>query len=49
MLSATVAAPLLFLLWKLRAWPPFARRGTKMISMIVAVVGLVWLAQRLVG
>jgi hydrogenase/urease accessory protein HupE len=44
-----VAAPLLVLLWKLRAWPPFARHGAKAVSLIVAAVGLVWLARRLVG
>jgi hypothetical protein len=43
-----VAAPLLVLLWKLRALPAFARHGTKTVSLIVAGVGLVWLVQRLV-
>ena len=42
-----VAAPLLALLWKLRALPPFARHGARVISLIVAVVGLVWLVRRL--
>ena len=28
-----VAAPLLFLIWKLRALPVFARRGTKVVSV----------------
>ena len=44
-----VAVPLLLLLWKLRTLPAFARHGAKTVSLIVAVVGLVWLAQRLVG
>jgi hydrogenase/urease accessory protein HupE len=44
-----VAVPLLLVLWKLRALPAFARYGAKTVSSIVAVVGLVWLAQRLVG
>ena len=44
-----VAAPLLFLIWKLRALPAFARRGTKVVSGVVACVGIVWLVQRLVG
>jgi len=42
-----VAAPLLALLWKLRALPPFARHGARVISLIVAVVGLVWFVRRL--
>jgi hydrogenase/urease accessory protein HupE len=44
-----VAAPLLFLVWKLQRLPAFARHGAKAVSLIVAAVGLVWLAQRLVG
>jgi len=44
-----VTVPLLLLLWKLRTLPAFARHGTKTVSLIVAVVGLVWLVQRLVG
>jgi hydrogenase/urease accessory protein HupE len=44
-----VAAPLLLLLWRLRALPWFARLGARSVSLIVAAVGLVWLAQRLVG
>jgi len=43
-----VAAPLLLLIWKLRALPLFARHGARATSLIVAVVGSVWLAQRLV-
>jgi len=44
-----VAAPLVFVLWKLRALPAFARRGTKIVSLVVACIGFVWLLQRLVG
>jgi hydrogenase/urease accessory protein HupE len=44
-----VAAPLLFLIWKLRALPAFARHGTKIVSALVAGIGFVWLLQRLVG
>ncbi|HEY7371349.1 MAG TPA: HupE/UreJ family protein [Polyangia bacterium] len=43
-----VAAPLLVLLWRLRALPPFARHGARATSLIVAAVGIVWLGQRLV-
>jgi hydrogenase/urease accessory protein HupE len=42
------AAPLVVLVWKLRAVPAFARYGARAASLIVAAVGLVWLAQRLV-
>jgi hydrogenase/urease accessory protein HupE len=42
-----VAAPLLFLLWRLRRLPWFSRQGARAVSLIVAAVGLVWLAQRL--
>src|SRR5262249_37382375 len=38
-----VAAPLLLLLWRLRALPLFARHGARATSLIVAVVGIVWL------
>jgi len=44
-----VAIPLLALLWKLRARPPFARYGARGISLIVTAVGLVWFVRRLVG
>jgi hydrogenase/urease accessory protein HupE len=43
-----VATPLIVLLWKLRAWPPFARYGARAISLLVAAAGLLWLGQRLV-
>src|SRR4029077_6147388 len=43
-----VAAAVLLLIWKLRALPPFARNGARLTSLIVAVVGLVWLVERLV-
>jgi hydrogenase/urease accessory protein HupE len=43
-----VAAPLLMLIWKLRSLPLFARFGARATSLIVAAVGFVWLAQRLV-
>jgi len=43
-----VAAPLLLLIWKLRALPAFARYGARITSLIVAVVGLLWLVERLV-
>jgi hydrogenase/urease accessory protein HupE len=42
-----IAVPLLLLLWKLRTRPAFARQGAKTVSLIVAAVGFVWLAQRL--
>jgi hydrogenase/urease accessory protein HupE len=42
-----VAAPLLFVIWKLRRLPWFSRHGARAVSLIVAAVGLVWLAQRL--
>jgi len=42
-----VAAPLLALIWQLRPLPPFARHGARATSLIVLVVGLVWLVQRL--
>jgi hydrogenase/urease accessory protein HupE len=44
-----VAAPVLLLIWKLRALPAFARHGTKIVSALVAGIGFVWLLQRLVG
>jgi hydrogenase/urease accessory protein HupE len=43
-----VAAPLLVVLWRLRALPAFARHGARVTSLIVVAVGIVWLAQRLV-
>ena len=45
--TLAVAAPLLFVLWKLRRLPWFSRHGARAISVIVAAVGLAWLAQRL--
>jgi hypothetical protein len=45
----TVASALLLLLWRLRRIPWFARHGTRAVSWLVAAVGLVWLAQRVVG
>ena len=42
-----VAAPLLWVLWKLRRLPWFSRHGARAVSLIVAAVGLVWLARRL--
>jgi hydrogenase/urease accessory protein HupE len=44
-----VALPLLALLWRLRALPPFARHGARATSLIVVGFGIVWLVQRLVG
>lgn len=44
-----VAAPLLFVLWRLRRLPWFSRQGARAVSLIVAAVGLVWLAQRLLA
>ena len=44
-----VAAPLLFVIWRLRRLPTFARHGAKTVSLIVAGFGFVWLVQRLVG
>jgi hydrogenase/urease accessory protein HupE len=45
----SVAAVLLALLWRLRALPWFARHGARAVSLLVAAIGVVWLAQRLAG
>jgi hypothetical protein len=39
----------LFLLWQLRRLPWFSRHGARAVSLLVAAVGLVWLAQRLLA
>ena len=44
-----IALPLFAVLWKLRALPAFARHGVKIVSLLVAAVGLVWLIQRLIA
>ena len=46
-----IALPLFGVLWKLRAISPhgFARAGVKIASLLVAVVGLLWLIQRLIA
>jgi hypothetical protein len=44
-----VAAVLLTVLWRLRRIPAFARHGTRVVSWLVAAIGLVWLVQRLVA
>jgi hydrogenase/urease accessory protein HupE len=44
-----IALPLLALLWKLRALPAFARHGSRVASLVIAAVGLVWFIQRLIA
>ena len=41
------AAAVLPLVWRLRRWPPFDRRGIAVVSGAVATLGLLWLLQRL--
>ena len=42
-----VAAVLLPLIWQLKRWPPFQRRGVTVCSALVAGSGVYWLVQRL--
>ena len=42
-----VAAVVLPLLWRLRRWPVFERRGQFLISIFVVLAGAYWLLQRL--
>ena len=41
-----VAAVFVPLLWQLRKWPPFERRGATIVSGLVALAGAYWLLQR---
>jgi hydrogenase/urease accessory protein HupE len=41
-----VAAVFVPVLWRLRKWPPFARHGTSVASLFVALAGGYWLLQR---
>jgi len=41
-----VAAVFVPVLWQLRKWGPFARHGTTVVSVIVALAGGYWLLQR---
>ena len=43
-----VAAIALPILWRLRALPSFARRGSQLISLGISAAGLFWLVQRLI-
>jgi hypothetical protein len=42
-----VACLLLPLIWKLRSWEPFLKRGVAVCSAVVAAAGCYWLAQRI--
>jgi hydrogenase/urease accessory protein HupE len=45
--QVAVAAVVLPLLWRLRRWPAFERRGQLLISVFVVLAGAYWLVQRL--
>lgn len=45
--QVAVAAVVLPLLWRLRRWPAYERRGQFFVSMFVVLAGAYWLLQRL--
>ena len=45
--QVVIAAVLLPIIWKLRTWEPFVRRGVPICSGVVAAAGGYWLIQRL--
>jgi hypothetical protein len=47
--QAAVAAVLLPLLYKLRSFPSFARRGAPALSIAVSAIGVFWLVRRVIG
>jgi hydrogenase/urease accessory protein HupE len=42
----TVAAVFVPILWQIRKWPPFARYGTTIISVLIALAGGYWFLER---
>jgi len=44
--QVAIAAAVLPLIWKLRAWPVFLRRWVPACSVVVALLGAIWFVQR---